>query len=471
MWATPSEERNLTDMVTTLISSKSDDPTSKLTTLAKEAKLLPDQIRRVAEAYNKSALVHIFASSTDKVAAAKPSLLIVPTKVISAVFGGEQEKVASAFRAPTVRVSLHELFGEKVAATIKQRPQTQVTTAQWTVAGVEKESRQLEQSTALMREEYLTEIEEAKIKMMTALDKTAREIRRMNPDHIEKFARFTVNRYQEDAPKILNMIEKTSSVAMPKLQPTANVAILPATEPYLSMTEMCNQAERFLIAQNNSTVFEKFAAGIAETIARAGEGVLPSDPTKNPLVGAFIGEGVSKPIGESLSPDFENKLDALRAKNVFMDIARNDKEIKKHDLNDVMEAYNDSVSSIPEAAFNKAQLRSMLVERLYNGGHVDAAQMANEQGTVAKGMMQAQQAREEIANTRDDRERDIVGGKKYESTSEITSGILSALRERAAKTPTMSENIGKLNDKIWGGKKDDKKDDKKPSKPSKSGTP
>lgn len=364
-------------------------PNEALTKIASERKLGPEMIRRAAEAFNKSKSVHVFKTAGEG-ERAKPFDLVDPSVVIGNIFK-PVEKQASAFALPEGHFDgidfnfsdsvLEKRASEEADKGFKREPTSdELKTLDRLAkqAGIEHA-----QFCNRMRQELGLKVQEHKYAFDKALDTVVGCAQTMSDQQFEKMARRIVTGYPTTGPGLVAIISHKIRKAMPEnLEKMANAFVYRAKEPYLSVAKLYDAAEKMAAAEIEMNMFEKKAAEpflgsvAANTIANmlAGMGLSPDEMQE--LMGS---KKKFKHVEEDLDPDFYNRMKAHDAKRTFMMLSLYDADLKQYDQKQLMQAYNDSVQSVPEAFDKPSILKNLMIRNLQSSGIKDPFEMKQEQ--------------------------------------------------------------------------------------------
>lgn len=400
------------------------DPSDALARTARERDLNPDEICRAVEGYNKSKAVY----EQGKQAAAGGGEGIFPIadarRVLRQVWPdlGVQKSALGGTPRPAFR--LPSTVEEPVRPTLvmDKRAAVEELDVPDTFAMPQTDSgafRLLDQYTGLCTaydSRLMQKVAGLRANAEKQIESFFAICQRMPPHMLKTAAQCMVNAGIPLAIDLFPFIEKTTGVPVTKLAKTANAAILPLREPYVTMNQINDTIAQLSAAEDDVRFFRKQAAAqaggmLSRVIASAVGSVAGSE------LGQTIGsaEGRSDVGNEEtnkaemedamredkvLDPVFVNQLRGIDAKRGFMSLALYDPDLSKYPYRDLVKAYNDSVQTVPSAVNNSFVLRNLMANNLATGGRTDMfgmGQMAKLDQDTVKTEAQRQKFRDEEA--------------------------------------------------------------------------
>lgn len=359
----------------------------------RESDMTPQLVRRACEAYNKSKSVYTLQkrAADDR---AEDFDLIDPEAVHSELYG-YIPKAAAAFNLtgrdfrdniPDLREKL-----QKVALDASEAPEPLAD-----IGVIEREiyrtSQRLDSSVAKLR----SKVGMHKQASEDAIHRICQVMRDLQDKHIQKVARITVNRYGDDGVRLMRLVGAYIEKDLP-LTKTANAALLPLREPYLSISIAIDEARAHgssdtMLTKTADKLGDAYgvASSVGGTAKRTAKKLL--DPAiefaKLPMYAQMNKDHKDKG-DEAFDATLRNKLQQLRATQAFVDIASDD-FVKDYPVDDTVAAYNNVVGSMPELLDEKysSWLKSLVREQLVQGNVMDAnniQQLQTIQKEVKKG--------------------------------------------------------------------------------------
>ena len=354
-------------------------PNDAIEKVASKHQYGPAHIALIVGAFNKSKAVHVLGASHDKSAAEFE--LADAESITKKMFGTTEakpvEKVACVI--PTHQMSgvdLVQNFVEKTAAAklriiADPSPASQITVMTKFAYMQDKIENSLRQDVSFN-----------KILFQDALDKVAEEMRPMSEKQFRKTAQLMVNSYPKHATSFVKLLSSKAGRTLDGMQKTAHAAVFPLREPYISVTEMFNHAEKLADAQNTLMKFQKSAGYniakdfISDLAATSVSGALGSPKAGGKIKGLFD-SGQKKNLDDTLDPNFFNQLKEVDARRNFFDLTLYDPFLNKYEISDLASSFNDVSMMYPEVIKNKAMLRRLMLENLERGGIGDSVDASN----------------------------------------------------------------------------------------------
>lgn len=356
-------------------------PNDAIEKVAREYNYTPPFIKLIASAFNKSK--HVFfckTASPDRRSAEFP--LADPKVIIDNIYkqkDPEQNIVKEACFVPDIDLSKNDLYEiEKVAENNSEedtvipflRPES-VSNILYKADQMYKTAKdQLHQKSAMLYQE-----------LDRAMDEVVETARTLSDKDMQKVAQTVINSYPRCGSNFMRLIYARINRDMPDIQKSANAAVFPLYEPYISITKSIETAKKYTRAKNAEKLFDKkagdnfmqdFAANIAAgSLQNAGvrdttklEDILKySEPTKKL---------------ERLDPDFYNQLKEIDTRRNFLNLALYDDDLNKYEFPALVNAYNDAIQMAPEASDNRVVLRNMMIHNLETGGVKDPISLKTE---------------------------------------------------------------------------------------------
>lgn len=263
----------------------------------------------------------------------------------------------------------------------------------------------------------------ANLAVERALAKACETMRTMDPGQMQKVAQHLVNGYPESGPKLVALLSHTMGKEIPAVQKTASHTIFPNKEPYISFGNMYTSAQKQQAAEREIAQLDKEAnllplartAGLALTNATArsaantakravaspgdsalGQAALTNAPHR--ALANYLNTGLNfskspDTLADELSPSRYNRNKEINAKKNFYMSILYDKELKEYDHSDLVGAYNEVVSLVPEAADNPAILRQLMRKHMESAGQLDTFELG-QMATLSKTIADARQKRQ-----------------------------------------------------------------------------
>jgi len=354
-------------------------PNDAIEKIASKYQYGPAHVALIVGAFNKSKAVHVLGASHDKSAAEfeLADAALITQKMFGPTKVEPVEKVACV--VPTQKMSsvdLMQTFVEKTAAVKKRAaanpsPASQLTVMHKFACMQDKIENSLKQSVSFN-----------KIKFQDSLDKVAEEMRPMSEKQFRKTAQLMVNSYPKHSTSFIKLLSNKVNRPLTGMQKTAHAAVFPLQEPYISVTEMFNYAEKLADAQNALMKFQKAASYniakdfISDLAATSVSGAIGS-PKAGGKIKGLVDSGQKKNLDSALDPNFFNQLKEVDARRNFFDLTLYDPYLNKYEISELANSFNDVSMLYPEVIKNKAMLRRLMLENLERGGIGDSVDASN----------------------------------------------------------------------------------------------
>ena len=360
------------------LSNEGTSPNDAIRKVAEERQYGPEIIQRMAEAFNKSKSSYILKKAT-AAERSKPFDLADAAEIIRGIYEEPVEKTASDFRLPSKDFSKlgldADLTLEKVAQVLgPSSPAGEKMYRHTLVRKLDKYAHFCTKVSQTLRDRR----QQLHYTFMNTVQKAARELLPLSRPHLQKVAQLIVNGYPTTGPKLVKLLSAYSHRELPTLEKTANAAVFPSEEPYISIAEVYQAANKLAIAEAAFRGFDKEAA--------AGKGVFSSflGSTVSELSGMGKKEEGGTPVDkldqllEVVDPEVLNRMKEIEARHNFMQLMLYDPQLQKYDFNDLLKSYNDSVSSVADSYRHPNVLKNLMLQNLESGGVKDPFQLSQE---------------------------------------------------------------------------------------------
>jgi hypothetical protein len=380
-------------------------PNEAIQKVAVDEQFSPTVIARMVEAFNKSKSVFMLKNAAED-ERAKPFELANTAEIVEAIFTAapSQEKTAKARLPNSDFAGLGLLPPQEKTAKAEENAPT---------LPIHSFARRLEKYASFCSKVLETmsfRVAQRRRDFSKAIEKAAEEIQKLPPSQLRKTAQMIHNGYPESGPKLIKILEAYTRCNFPELQKTAHGVVFPADEPYLSIARVYDAANRWAEAKNAQILFEKDAqegAGLFREFLR-GEGEFGHVKTAasgiKPVYQSFLGssiaaaglgaedKGEEDKVIDVVEPGVFNRLKELEARRTLMQLVLYDPELSQYEMPELVRAYNESVSSVPDAYKHSSVLKNMMLQNLETKGVKDPYQLQQEV-TLGKNLAQMQQAR------------------------------------------------------------------------------
>jgi hypothetical protein len=354
-------------------------PNEAIEKVARDRQYTPEYINRMVQAFNKSKSVFMLKKASADTRANAFDIADASV-IIKNIYEPEMSKVANA--SPELPGSMLEVdfhsgnLADKLASLRDERAA----------------ARDIHPNSAYKRlhdhmhtckgiqEQLYFKIQEHKYAMEKAFQKAAEYMAPMSSRELKKVAQHVINAYPSSGNRAMRCVGSIMHRPIPEMDKTANSAIFPNKEPYISITEAFNQAERMAEAEVHHADFEKKAESFLSSMsANAAANLLTGigmDP-KN-LSDIVSAKKKPRPLEEELDPSHFNELKGIEARRQFTNLALEDPELKNYDYKDLVRAYNTSVQTVPDAYNNPVVLKNMMINNLQTSGIKDKFELQQE---------------------------------------------------------------------------------------------
>jgi hypothetical protein len=361
-------------------------PNDAIYKVASEQKFNAPQVERMAQAFNKTKSVHFMKHANEQ--SRSDSFPLADSREIVQRLYSTQEKTASEFNLPKTdftQIDFHNGSMDKVASLgsdeefDKMREQA-AKHAALTPASLDNMIRKKAHTLQGIVEKLDAEVVRHKYAFESALSDFVYQMSVLPESMMKKTAQKIVNGYPTTGPRALAIARSRISRDIPDMEKTANTAVMPTAEPFLSLQRVYSHAEKWMSSENRRKEFDKEANRILGTFgANTAANVMAG--MGNPALMQKIIEGQGKKkVDEldTLDPVYYNKLKGIETIRSLMDLGLYDKELSQYDLKDLVQAYNSAVSLVPSAYDKPEVLRSLMMKNLQSGGQKDLFEIKQE---------------------------------------------------------------------------------------------
>ena len=381
-------------------------PNSAIQKVAEAKQFSPTIIARMVEGFNKSKSVFMLKNATEA-ERAKPFELADTAEIVKAIFQAPEQQQKVAVKLPSRDFSnLGIVPRQEKAAKAVSEP----------ALPVHSFARRLEKYASFcgkVLEEMSFRVARQRREFNQMVEKAAEELQKLPKPKLHKVAQMVYNGYPESGSKLLQVLKAYTRCDLPELQKTAHGVVFPSEEPYMSIARVYDAANRWAEAKNSQLLFEKDAkdgAGLFREFLR-GEGEFghvkqAADSMIRPVYNSFLGSTIAAAgLGEKedsgskdeslvdvVEPGVFNRLKELEARRTLMQLVLYDPELSHYEMPKLVRAYNESVSSVPDAYKHASVLKNLMLQNLETGGVKDPFQLQQEV-TLGKNLAQMQQAR------------------------------------------------------------------------------
>ena len=367
-------------------------PNDAIQKVAVDRQFSPTIIARVVEAFNKSKSVFMLKNATEE-ERAKPFPLANTAEIVESIFASSEPIQKAASKIPSRDFSRLGLIKTEKAAAAEVPEET---------IPIHSFARRLEKYASFcgkVLETLSFRVAQRRREFNQTIEKTAEELQKLPPSQIRKVAQAIHNGYPESGPKLIKILEAYTRCGFPELQKTAHGVVFPAKEPYKSIARVYDAANRWADAKNAQVIFEKDAkegAGLFRGFLK-GEGEFghlkqaKGESGVRPIYQSFLGStiaaaGLDQPkekgeddkIIDVVEPGVFNRLKELEARRNLMQLVLYDPELSEYEMPELVRAYNDSVSSVPDAYKHSSVLKNLMLQNLESGGVKDPYQLGQE---------------------------------------------------------------------------------------------
>jgi hypothetical protein len=369
------------------LSNRDMSPNAAIEKVARDYSYKPPYIRLMVNAFNKSKAVHVFksASQEDRV---KPFELADANTIIQSIYASPEEALEkAAFELPKADFSKvdtialektakehiskiqHESYKDRFFKNLSEGSQANII---YKYAIVQKAAQEKLESNVRL----------AHLKMMEVLDETTEHVKFMPERDFQKVAQNVINSYPRFGQKLVKLISNSARKDIGELQKTANAAIFPTREPYLSISKLVDCARDVTKAKNALIIFTKEAnSGVLNTLVAdmASAKMQGLGVSSKALEDILKKKSPRKELKEELDPTYFNALKEMDTRRNFMNLALYDDDLNKYEFPALVKAYNDAAQMLgPDSLNNRVVLRNMMLHNLETGGIKDPFTIATE---------------------------------------------------------------------------------------------
>lgn len=380
-------------------------PNEALQKVAAKYDFTPPQINLITGAYNKARAVHFLKTAGDK-AAEFP--LADPVAIIHSLFkdASPEAKPESSFK--------HNVSDWSKVDYVKHVPMQKAASDENTFAKLSTQSKynllqKYASTVQLTRRKIEDQIAMARHNFDKALNKSASSMDRLTDSELKRVAQLVVNSYKESGSKFLKLASTRMTKDVPELEKTANAAIFPPQEPYLSITTVFDSAMKLASAQNSLALFTKEAEGMTEGLSnfltdQATQSAIDADePTGANVLQNWIKTQPTraKSLEEKLDPQFYNNLKELELRRTLYDLFLYDKDLKNYDFKDLVSSYNNVIQIAPAVIDKPPILKNLILQDIESGGIKDINEIKvmgdiNKAVGLEKGMKKGELAQQKM---------------------------------------------------------------------------
>ena len=379
-------EQDLIDAVEQVIrhTQKGDSPSDAVFKVASDLDYGPAMVARMVEAFNKSKSVYIFKTASADTR--KQTFALADTsEVISRMYPSpkapEKQKKASGTLPDTdfsaIDFPAYEPPAETTAGTSATGFKVDARTDTFRKYYQHKEA--CDRLESALYNDHMN----AKREFDRTLETCVSHMSQVSPNKFQKIARCVLNGYPDTGKALVQILAKRTRRNVEGLEKTANAAVFPAQEPYISITRLYDSADKLIRAETALNQFRQKKADTGTLLSELlGKAKAETMTAGGSLDAERLGEILSSPfrqrvkgIEESFDPEFYNRRSALKTRKAFVDLLLFDKDISKYDDMDVIQAYNDAVTSVPGIEKRPNMLRNMVLRNLQTGGVQDVFEL------------------------------------------------------------------------------------------------
>ena len=386
------KERAVVRSIETIIDESRHRPGEDLNKIASDVfatqNFTPELVKRACEAYNKSKSVYMLSKlSSDSRANDFP--LIDPQNVVERLYFPKEAQ--ETLQIPTAdfstKVDFERAMAQGISKTAGEKTAEEALPAGDRSWSQDRALRKAELHLNKSLENMESKCEIHKLASMDAMHKAIESMERMTPKQLTKAAHIIVNKYGDDGARFLRIAAATLDKQLP-LEKTASAVVLPLEEPYTSIDTMISEARehaqlRGILAKTAVSmegIDRGFRAGtnfvgggLEGALRGAGKSLDPMiEFAKTPLYSEMIKEHKPPKYEEVMDPVLTNQLKQVESTQTFVDVASDD-FIKNYPIQDITEAYNNTVSVMPEMQSPKYQpwLKALVKQQLVQGNVFD----------------------------------------------------------------------------------------------------
>jgi hypothetical protein len=260
-----------------------------------------------------------------------------------------------------------------------------------------------------------------------AIDNIVGKMGHMPSDAMQKVATLTVNKFKEDGIDLVRILSARLGREL-SIEKTAEHAIFPAGEPYLSIDGAMEEARKYRI-EKEACLKKKSrltkAGQAAEATSLVNTIVSPAlEMAKAPLSEYFSREKGLSPADVSLfAPVFQYRLKNFQNTQSFIDVA-SDPFVKNYRMDTIKDAFNHVIGTMPELGDPRYRqvLTALVRKQLAQENLFDPAELANLARSM-KDFTSAEQARETGAAAMQARMEEKVKGSRKPLAETLASAI------------------------------------------------
>ncbi|MHC4617946.1 MAG: hypothetical protein ACYTEQ_09355 [Planctomycetota bacterium] len=218
----------------------------------------PEMTKRMVEAFNKSKSVHILKEADEAQRSGNFELADATTILANIYEKPLQQKTAEDFALPRSDFSEVDFHAPKLEKAAAQ----DLGDEQYANLTPESQLNLLEKHAALctvMKRNLHDRTVGAKHELNKSLQKVAEQFQRMPKTQLHKVAQLVVNGYPQNGARLMKLLGNQTRRRIPELTKTAQAAVFPNKEPYLSISEIFVNAEKVAHAENDEAMFGKEA--------------------------------------------------------------------------------------------------------------------------------------------------------------------------------------------------------------------
>ena len=479
------------------------------TKVANELQFSPEIIHRACEAFNKSKSVHVMTKSA---AAQRANSFEIadPAAVVDSLFGGMQKaaqrglgKTLPALKIPAMAFGLldqgeddegdelpDETVDEMPGATLEEVLHVYPDFAEEAVAdSAAEDERNVRTDVMLSKEARMNEVRDLNLrssmleplvraKSLMGQHKTAFEMAikdataamlALEPPQMRKVAQAFINRFGEDGSGLLAIVATASGKPL-VLEKTASYAVLPICKASETLCRALREARTY---RGYNEGFQKIASlaktanGIGSAVkllSGAGTGMVLAGTrgaaggiqSTHRAIGGFLDATMSNyPSADYvtdavLDPRFTNMMDTLNNQQAFVGVAT-DPVMSKYPIEDVRQAYNNTVSVMPQLEQERFRpfLSSLVRRQLAQNRMFDPAEMS-QLATTSQALAKTEEGEQKMDKAKQDALRNLVapgpGGMQFGEAADInplTNPVVEGVGRVAGSIRTAASMVGK----------------------------
>ena len=464
---TNSSEQALVDAVgeAILLTKQGADPNSAIKRVVVARGFSAPFVHRMVEAFNKSASCYHFEQLVKEGGPDEFPLADANTILHELYPEARLEKAAAAeepyipFFVPSLNCAtvdierIEQNFMPKTAAASQEAQLSAFEDVPRTPRGLMRCLAKYGGACEKLRRGFRTKLANAQRELELTLQRAGTSVQHMQPRRLRKVAQNIVNGYPRTGQDLLGLLSAYGNVEFPELEKTANAAVFPADEPYLSVSMVLEQLRKVAAIEAEQAAFEKHADGflsslLANSAANSATGrVLSPEALRDILEKGSVPS--EKTVEDMLDPKFFNQLREIEARRAFMNMALFDPDLKQYDFSKLVDAYNEAVTMVPDSVKNPVVLKNLMLSNMVSSGRKDPYQLAQEL-KLQKGMIESGGAMMPLPPEKETTERESTAGKgkaRGDGSKKTEGGFLKGLQE----------NLAKREDKMKDKKKDKKR--------------